>query len=98
MFLFCNIPRRHTHSLNARSRLYDVGIRVVDRFTYQHDNAHDQVAKFAIFFSQQNNVTCLDHLIWFHLNTYGIGFVIVCIYEYQNTKLLRKKFKAFLQY
>ena len=85
VFSFIN-PRRHIHSRTVRRRLYDVGISAEDRFTDQHDYAHGQIAKFANFFSQQNNITCMYHLTRRHLNTYGISFVIALIYEYGTTQ------------
>ena len=64
VLLFFINPLHHIHSLVVRRRLRYVsyvGIRAVYRFTYQYDNAPGQTAKIAYYFSQQNNVTFMNH-------------------------------------
>ena len=89
VFIFI-IPKRHIHSRTVKRRLDDIGISAVDPFTYQHDNSIGQIAKFAILFSQQNNVTNMDHLPWLYLNAYGMSFAIASFHEYPNPKSFRK--------
>ena len=96
VFIFIN-PRHHIQHSTVRGRLYKVEKSAVDRFTYQYDNAHNLIAKFAIFFSQQNNVPCMYHLIWLHLNTFMGLKLCYCMYSRVPKPKTLKKLKTFLQ-